>query len=110
MTLFPGEVNLPSGDSLPGTRVPEATSGSDGGLVPDVAPERSDPQIGNPGEETPAAKALRWELAAGILRRELDELRSELARLAKDKCPESDEYPEALFGVAEKLRYFYDRL
>jgi hypothetical protein len=51
-----------------------------------------------------------WELAAGNYRRELDGLRSELRRLEGDRLPEPDEYPDDLQGVAERLRYLYDRL
>lgn len=110
MTLFPGEVSLPSGVSMQGTRVPGATSVPDGGDNTDVAFRQSDPQIGNPGEESPAARAMYWELAAGNYRRELDGLRSELRRLEGDRLPEPDEYPDDLQGVAERLRYLYDRL
>lgn len=77
---------------------------------PGAALHRSVPPIGNSEEETLAAKALRWELAAGNLRRDLDEIRVELRRLSRDRCPEPDEYPEALYEVAEKLRSLIDRL
>jgi len=52
---------------------------------------------------------LQVRLAAGNLRRKYDEILVELARLAKDKCPEPDEYPEELCGVAERIRYYADR-
>jgi hypothetical protein len=100
----------PSGVCIEGTRVPGAASGSDGDCSPTPRFIQSDPQIGNPGEESPAVRALRWELAAGNYRRELDEMRSELRRLARDRNPESDEYPEDLFEVAERLKSLLERL
>ena len=67
-------------------------------------------EVSIPDEEPPAARALRWELAAGNYRRDLDELRSELRRLARDRNPESDEYPEDLFEIAERLKSLLERL
>lgn len=108
--IFAYPANLPSGSltGVPGFL--SAASAPDGSIVADAAVNQSDPQIGNPGEESPAARALRWELVAGNYRRELDGLRSELRRLEGDRLPEPDEYPDDLQGVAEKLRYLYDRL
>lgn len=46
----------------------------------------------------------------GELHRKLDEILYEIGRLAGDRCPEPDEYPEELYGVAEKIRSYVDRL
>ncbi len=46
----------------------------------------------------------------GELHRRVDELLYEINRLAVDRCPEPDEYPEELYGVAEKIRSYVDRL
>ena len=50
-----------------------------------------------------AAGSLAESLAAGDLHRELDNLRSEIARLARDPNPDPDEYPDELEAIIERL-------
>lgn len=51
-----------------------------------------------------AAKgSLAGNLAAGDLHRELDNLRAEIARLARDPNPDPDEYPDELEAIVERL-------
>ena len=103
--------NQPAESSAGVPAFPEAASGSVGpDRMPEAAHEQSEPPIGNAGEAPPAADGFLFRLAAGDLRRKYDGLLDDISRLAKDRCPDSSDYPDELFGLAERIRAFVDRL